>query len=76
MRYKTTGRRIPSWIGFQILISNNIPILKTAVGYLDCTDSSAAETSTIYQVFFCFSYVFTEYLIQHRLFGALIFVFL
>ena len=75
MRYKTTGRHIPSWTGFQILISNNIPILKTAVGYLDCIDSSAAETSTIYQVFFCFSCIFTEYLIQHRLFGSLIFVF-
>ena len=33
MRYKTTGRCIPSWTGFHILISNNILILKTAVGY-------------------------------------------
>ena len=65
MRYKSTGRRIPSRTGFQILISNNIPILKTAVGYLDCIDSSAAEISTIYQVLFCFSCVFTEYLVQH-----------
>ena len=32
MRYKTTGWRIPCWTGFQILIDNNIPILKTTVG--------------------------------------------
>ena len=50
MRYKTTEQKIPCWIDFRILISNNIPVLKTNVGYLDCIDSSAAEMSTIYQV--------------------------
>jgi hypothetical protein len=50
MRYKTTEFRIPSWTGFQICISNGIPLLKTTVGYLDCIDSSATEMSTIYQV--------------------------
>ena len=50
IRYKTTEFRIPSWTGFQIYISNDIPVLKTTVGYLDCIDSSATEMSTIYQV--------------------------
>ena len=60
MRYKTTGRRIPSWTGFQILSSNYSD-------FKNCCWLSrlltAAEISTIYQVFFCFSCVFTEYLI-------------
>ena len=50
LRYKATENRIPSWIGFQISVSNAIPLLKTTVGYLDCIDSSATEMSTIYQV--------------------------
>ena len=50
LRYKATEFRIPSWTGFQISVSNDIPLLKTTVGYLDCIDSSATEMSTVYQV--------------------------
>lgn len=50
MRQVSTEFVIPSWTGFQISISNGIPLLKTTVGYLDCIDSSATEMSTIYQV--------------------------
>ena len=50
LRYKATEFRIPSWTGFQISVSSDIPLLKTTVGYLDCIDSSATEMSTIYQV--------------------------
>ena len=50
LRYKATEFRIPSWTGFQISVSNDIPLLKTTVGYLNCIDPSATEMSTIYQV--------------------------
>ena len=50
LRYKATEFRIPSWTGFQISVSNDIPLLKTTVGYLACINSSATEMSTIYQV--------------------------
>jgi len=50
LRYKAPDFSIPSWTGFQISISNGIPLLQTTIGYLDCIDSSAAEMSTIYQV--------------------------
>ena len=52
MRHKATEGRIPSWTGFQILISKTVPVLTTSIGYLDCIDASATEMSTIYQVFF------------------------
>ena len=52
MRYKTHEFIIPSWTGYQICISKDVPILKTNVGYLDCIDESATEMSTIYQVLF------------------------
>ena len=59
MRYKTTGRRIPNWTGFQILSSNNIPILKTAVGYLDFIDCcwDINNLSGILLLFLCFYWI-------------------
>ena len=50
LRYKATNFGIASWSGFQISISNGIPLLQTSIGYLDCIYSSAAEMSTIFQV--------------------------
>ena len=50
MRYTDITYSTPSWTGFQILISNDVPFLTTTVGYLDCIDASATEISTIYQV--------------------------
>ena len=52
MRYKTPEFIIPSWTGYQICISKDVPILKTTVGYLDCINAPATEMSTIYQVLF------------------------
>ena len=50
LRYKATNFGIASWSGFQISISNGIPLLQTSIGYLDCIYSSAAEMSAIFQV--------------------------
>ena len=50
LRSRSIPQSIPSWTGFYIEMSNNIPILKTTVGYLDCINSPATEMTTIYQV--------------------------
>jgi len=50
MRFHDLKHSIQSWTGFQILISNQIPIIKTKVGYLDCIDAPASDMSTIYTV--------------------------
>lgn len=41
---------IPSWTGFNISIRNDIAVVTTALGYLDCIDASASELSTINEV--------------------------
>ena len=50
LRFRTIHKVIPSWTGFQIIMCNKTPILKSSVGYLDCINASATEMSTIYQV--------------------------
>ena len=50
MRYNSIAQPIPSWTGFQILMCNNTPVLKSNIDYLDCIDAPATEISTIYQV--------------------------
>ena len=50
MRFNNINSSIPSWTGFQILMCENIPVLKSNILYLDCIDASATEMSTIYQV--------------------------
>jgi len=39
---------IPSWTGFYIKLSENTPVRKSNIGYLDCLDAPATEFSTIY----------------------------
>lgn len=41
---------IPSWTGFNIVVHEGVPVLKSSVHYLDCIDAPATEISTIYQV--------------------------
>ena len=41
---------IPSWTGFNMVIRENIPILQSSVGYMDCIDSPATDISTIYTI--------------------------
>ena len=41
---------IPSWTGFNILVQDGIPVLKSSIHYLDCIDAPATDISTIYQV--------------------------
>ena len=50
MRKYSVERLIPSWTGFQILVSNNVLTLKTSVGYMDSIDSPATDITTIFQV--------------------------
>ena len=47
---KSLPRTIPSWTGFNITIRQNIPVLASSVGYLDCIDAPATDISTIYTV--------------------------
>ena len=41
---------IPSWTGFHIEMTNDIPTLKTTVRYLDSINKPPTDMSTIYQV--------------------------
>ena len=50
MRKNSIPQSIPSWTGFQMVVNNNIPILKTTVVCLDCINAVATEISTVYQV--------------------------
>ena len=43
MRKNSIPQSIPSWTCFQIVVNNNIPILKTTVGCLDCINAPATE---------------------------------
>ena len=45
-------RSVPSWTGFQILVCDNFPVLRTTVGYLNCID--AFSTEMLYYYFFLF----------------------
>ena len=36
-------RSVPSWTGFQILVCDNFPVLRTTVGYLNCIDAFSTE---------------------------------
>ena len=46
----TVPQTIPSWTGFNISVRNNITVVTTSIGYLDCIDASASGISTITQV--------------------------
>ena len=50
LRKYSVERLIPSWTGFQILVSHNVLTLKTSVGYMDFIDSPATDITTIFQV--------------------------
>ena len=41
---------IPSWTGFNILVSKNVVVLKSSIGYMDSIDSPATDMTTIFQV--------------------------
>ena len=41
---------VPSWTGFNISVRNDVAVVSTAIGYLDCINASASEISTIHQV--------------------------
>ena len=49
-RKMSVPQAIPSWTGFHMSVRNNIAVATTAIGYLDCIDSSASDISTINQV--------------------------
>ena len=44
------NHNIPSWTGFNILIRNGIPVLKSSIGYLDSIDLPATEITTVYEI--------------------------
>ena len=46
IRVTSIPQPVPSWTGFQILLWNNFPVLRTTFGYLDCNDTFATEMST------------------------------
>ena len=50
LRKNNIERLIPSWTGFQILVTNNVLTLKTSVGYMQSIDSPATDITTIFQV--------------------------
>ena len=50
MRHNSIDSSIPSWMGFQVLMCDKIPVLISNIGYLDCIDAPTTEISTIYQV--------------------------
>ena len=43
---------IPSWTGFNIAITDQVPVMKSSIQYLDCIDNPATEKTTIYQASF------------------------
>ena len=50
MYHNSIESSVPSWTGFQILMCDKIPALKSNIGYHDCIDAPVTEISTIYQV--------------------------
>ena len=50
LRKHSIPQHIPSWTGFHMEARNNVAILKTSVGYMDCLDEPATDISTIYCV--------------------------
>lgn len=50
MQVRSIPQSVSSWTGFQTLACDSFPGLRITNGYLDCTDASTAEMSTIYQV--------------------------
>ena len=48
LRSHDTDYKIPSWTGFFINLSDNIPIRASNIGYLDCLDAPSTEMSTVY----------------------------
>ena len=44
---------VPSWTGFNILIRNEMPILRRNIKYLTSIDSSATELCTVITVLDC-----------------------
>ena len=49
-RMSSITSSIPSWTGFNIKIRNDIPILKSTIGYSDSIDSPATEMSTLSEI--------------------------
>ena len=49
-RKMSVPQAIPSWTGFVMSVTDNVVIVNTAIGYLDCIDASASDISTINQV--------------------------
>ena len=49
-RHFSPRQIIPSWTGFNIVIQDGVLVVKSSIEYLNCIDSPATETSTIYQV--------------------------
>ena len=52
MRSYAIPSSIPRWTGFYVEMSNNIPIMKTSIRYLDSINSPATEMSSIYKICF------------------------
>ena len=69
LRISSIPQSIPSWTGFYIEMSHNIPVLKTTVVYLDCVNAPATEMSTIYQVgrFLASLHINNDYITLKRL---------
>ena len=42
-RQHSIPKHIPSWTGFHMEARNNIAVLKTSLGYLDCLDAPASD---------------------------------
>lgn len=49
-RKSSVPQAIPSWTGFNIKIRDNITPSKCSVGYLECLDFPASDTSTIFEI--------------------------
>ena len=50
LRKINIDRLIPSWTGFQILVTSNILLVKSGIGYMDSIDSPASDITTICQI--------------------------
>ena len=72
MRSYSIPSSIPSWTGFYIEMSDNIPIMSTSMQHLKSINSPATEMSTVCKV--CFSYLkchlgIFKYLCHYKMFN-------